>query len=158
MWLPNTSITSLVSFNVTFSICLNDLIEIHLTFISAPVSSFIFIDKTLTRLEYDTWKKKIKSWKTYEQVIAQTYKSGLSYIYLFLDPLVTNDLPNRADQFKSVNRIEIWNTFIKSIFYIGKGTVGNKKGTDTYCRYTKHLTKASVIGPYNKSEKKACGR
>lgn len=46
-------------------------------------------------------------------------KCGSSFTYLLLDPRITKDLPTRVDE---ITPIETWKTFIKSIFYIGKGT------------------------------------
>jgi len=76
------------------------------------------LTKVLADDKYDSWKKTIKSWSTLEDSIVCA-KSGSSFTYLLLDPRITNNLPARADQ---MNPIEIWQTFIKSIFYIGKGT------------------------------------
>ncbi|XP_025200447.1 uncharacterized protein LOC112598258 [Melanaphis sacchari] len=66
----------------------------------------------------DAWKKTIKSWSILEDSIVSA-KSGSSFTYLLLDPRITNNLPVRANE---MNPIEIWQTFIRSIFYIGKGT------------------------------------
>jgi len=79
----------------------------------------IQLTKVLVDDEYDSWKKTIKSWSTLEDAIVSV-KSGSSFTYLLLDPRITNNLPARADQMN--NSIEIWQTFISSIFYIGKGT------------------------------------
>lgn len=69
--------------------------------------------------EHDTWKKMIKSWNVLEKDIV--YKnSGSSFTYLLLDPRITKNLPARVDQMD--DSIEVWQTFIRSIFYIGKGT------------------------------------
>lgn len=76
------------------------------------------LTKVLADDKYDSWKKTIKSWSILEDSIVCA-KSGSSFTYLLLDPRITNNLPARADQ---MNPIEIWQTFIKSIFYIGKGT------------------------------------
>lgn len=67
----------------------------------------------------DTWQKTIKSWGTLEKLII-SQKSGTSFIYLLLDPRITKNLPVRANQIN--DSIIIWDTFIKSIFYIGKGS------------------------------------
>lgn len=48
------------------------------------------------------------------------HKNGSSFTYLLLDPRITQNLPARADQFK--DPLHIWQIFISSIFYIGKGT------------------------------------
>ncbi|XP_031329043.1 ankyrin repeat and LEM domain-containing protein 1-like isoform X1 [Photinus pyralis] len=41
-----------------------------------------------------------------------------SFSYLLLDPRLTNNLPNRAEQMPPT---EVWKTFLESIFYVGKG-------------------------------------
>lgn len=61
----------------------------------------------------------IKTWSTLEKSII-SQNSGSSFTYLLLDPRITKNLPDRADQIN--NSIEIWKIFISSIFYIGKGT------------------------------------
>lgn len=73
----------------------------------------------MTPDDYNTWKTTIKSWRTLEESIV-AHKSGSSFTYLLLDPRITRNLPARADHFE--DPIQIWQTFIKSIFYIGKGT------------------------------------
>lgn len=75
--------------------------------------------KVLIDDKYNSWKKTIKSWSSLEEAIVCT-ESGSSFTYLLLDPRITNNLPARADEMN--NPIEIWQTFIRSIFYIGKGT------------------------------------
>lgn len=40
-----------------------------------------------------------------------------SFTYLLLDPRVTNNLPCRAEQLQPK---ELWETFIKAIFYVGQ--------------------------------------
>lgn len=75
--------------------------------------------KVLIDDKYNSWKKTIKSWSSLEETIVCA-ESGSSFTYLLLDPRITNNLPARADEMN--NPIEIWQTFIKSIFYIGKGT------------------------------------
>jgi len=77
------------------------------------------LNKVLVDNKFNSWKKTIKSWSSLEEAIVCA-KSGSSFTYLLLDPRVTNNLPTRADQMN--NPIEIWQTFIRSIFYIGKGT------------------------------------
>lgn len=73
----------------------------------------------MTADEHDTWKKLIKSWNILEKEIICN-KSGSSFTYLLLDPRITKNLPVRVDHID--NSIEVWQTFISSIFYIGKGT------------------------------------
>lgn len=77
------------------------------------------LTKVLTPDDYNTWKNTIKSWRTLEESIVG-HKSGSSFTYLLLDPRISQNLPARADQFE--DPIQIWQTFIKSIFYVGKGT------------------------------------
>lgn len=67
----------------------------------------------------NSWKETIKSWSTLEEDVIFN-KSGSSFTYLLLDPRISKNLPARAN--KTKNPIEIWQTFISSIFYIGKGT------------------------------------
>lgn len=87
------------------------------------------------------WKETIKSWSYLEKDII-CYKSGPSFTYLLLDPRITKNLPARAERIK--NPIEIWQTFINSIFYIGKGTKS---------RPNDHMSEAfnSWIGTNNKN-------
>lgn len=40
------------------------------------------------------------------------------------------------------DRIELWNTFIKSIFYIGKGKLRTTIVDDDYCHHLQHLNSA----------------
>lgn len=77
------------------------------------------LTKVLITDEYDTWKATLKSWNILEKEIIYN-KNGTSFTYLLLDPRITRNLPSRADQIN--DPIEIWQTFISSIFYIGKGT------------------------------------
>ncbi|XP_022162312.1 uncharacterized protein LOC111028083 [Myzus persicae] len=77
------------------------------------------LTKVLVDDKSDSWKKTIKSWSSLEEAIVCA-QSGPSFTYLLLDPRITNNLPARADQMN--NPIEVWQTFISSIFYIGKGT------------------------------------
>lgn len=44
--------------------------------------------------------------------------SKTSFVYLLLDPRVTQNLPVYHTQ---MEKPEIWETFLKSIFYVGKG-------------------------------------
>lgn len=75
--------------------------------------------KVLTDDKLTMWSKTLKCWSSYEKDIICPL-SGSSFTYLLLDPRITRNLPARADQFQ--NPIEIWQTFISSIFYVGKGT------------------------------------
>ncbi|XP_025419352.1 uncharacterized protein LOC112689739 isoform X2 [Sipha flava] len=75
------------------------------------------LTKVLTSDE--SWKRTILSWSTLEENIIFN-KNGSSFTYLLLDPRISKNLPARANKIK--NPIEIWQTFISSIFYIGKGT------------------------------------
>ncbi|KAL5238363.1 hypothetical protein ACI65C_005773 [Semiaphis heraclei] len=86
---------------------------------NSPGPYSIQLTKVLVDDKYDSWKKTIKSWSYLEEAIV-CIKSGSSFTYLLLDPRITNNLPARADQMN--NPIEIWQTFISSIFYVGKGT------------------------------------
>lgn len=108
----------------------------------------------MTRTEYETWEKNIISWKTLEQDAKLNHNSGLSYVYLLLDSSITQDLPNRTDQFTSDNRIQIWNTFLKSIFYIGQGKAN--KDDLYYCRFFKHLENANNSSETTSQIDKAC--
>ncbi|XP_050529659.1 uncharacterized protein LOC126899136 isoform X2 [Daktulosphaira vitifoliae] len=67
----------------------------------------------------NSWKSVIMSWSSLECDIVCN-KSGSSFTYLLLDPRVTENLPNRVDSFE--NSIDVLIIFIRSIFYIGKGT------------------------------------
>jgi len=78
----------------------------------------------------DTWKNLLTHWSTLENDIILN-QNGSSFIYLLLDPRITKNLPGRVDLMN--NSIEIWQTFIKSIFYIGKGTS---------CRPNDHIREA----------------
>jgi len=107
----------------------------------------IQLTKVLVDDKYDSWKKTIKSWSYLEEAIV-CIKSGSSFTYLLLDPRITNNLPARADQMN--NPIEIWQTFISSIFYIGKGTKS---------RPNDHMNEAfqSWVGNRNKDKsRKVC--
>lgn len=73
----------------------------------------------MTADEYDTWKLTLKSWRILENDIISN-KNGESFTYLLIDPRITQNLPARADEISKP--IKIWQTFISSIFYIGKGT------------------------------------
>lgn len=42
-----------------------------------------------------------------------------SFTYLLLDPRLSKNLPHRCDQ---LEKVEIWETFLSAIFYVGKGT------------------------------------
>ncbi|KRF79662.1 uncharacterized protein Dvir_GJ27031 [Drosophila virilis] len=42
----------------------------------------------------------------------------LFFNYLLLDPRITNGLKNRA---KSMHQLDVWLTFLRAIFYVGKG-------------------------------------
>ncbi|XP_050444068.1 uncharacterized protein LOC126847730 [Adelges cooleyi] len=66
-----------------------------------------------------TWKSQITEWSGLEDKIVCD-KSGSSFTYLLLDPRVTKNLPGRADSIDQP--IDVWRTFVKSIFYVGKGT------------------------------------
>lgn len=77
------------------------------------------LTKVLSTDKFDTWKITINSWSTLEEEII-CRKSGSSFTYLLLDPRITKNLPSRADQMN--DPILVWQTFINSIFYIGKGT------------------------------------
>lgn len=77
------------------------------------------LNKVLTADKYDSWKETIKSWSVLEEEITSR-KYGSSFTYLLLDPRITKNLPARADLIE--NPMEVWQTFISSIFYIGKGT------------------------------------
>ncbi|XP_026821024.1 uncharacterized protein LOC113559414 [Rhopalosiphum maidis] len=101
------------------------------------------LTKVLTYDKYDSWKKTIKSWSVLEDTIVCA-KSGSSFTYLLLDPRITNNLPARADQMN--NPIEIWQTFIKSIFYIGKGTKS---------RPNDHMNEAFKFWVENKNQDKS---
>lgn len=77
------------------------------------------LNKVLADDKYNSWKTTLKTWSALEESIVDI-KSGSSFTYLLLDPRITNNLPARADQMN--NPIKVWQTFISSIFYIGKGT------------------------------------
>ncbi|KAK5648343.1 hypothetical protein RI129_003235 [Pyrocoelia pectoralis] len=52
---------------------------------------------------------------------ARKWREGVnksSFSYLLLDPRLTKNLPNRAEQ---ISPAEVWKTFLNSIFYVGKG-------------------------------------
>jgi len=80
----------------------------------------IQLTKVLIADDRDTWKTTIKSWGTLEESIVSLNGGGSSFTYLLIDPRITKNLPARADNFQ--NPIKVWQTFIRSIFYIGKGS------------------------------------
>lgn len=75
--------------------------------------------EVLNNDQCDTWKKLLQNWSALEKDIIHNH-NGSSFTYLLLDPRITKNLPGRVDVFN--NSIEIWQTFINSIFYVGKGT------------------------------------
>lgn len=59
--------------------------------------------------------------ETYFQQTKKNWRGGnckSSFTYLLLDPRITRNLPLHA---KSLPPSEVWQVFIKSIFYVGKG-------------------------------------
>ncbi|CAG9772676.1 unnamed protein product [Ceutorhynchus assimilis] len=83
------------------------------------------LEKTLKKPDWCT-----SDYKSLEQELAKQFSSPdpsrkwregvnkTSFTYLLLDPRITNDLPNRKDRLQP---LEVWNTFVSSIFYVGKG-------------------------------------
>ena len=53
---------------------------------------------------------------------SSTWRTGTaktSFTYLLLDPRISDNLPFRCE---NMDLIDVWRTFVRSIFYIGKGT------------------------------------
>lgn len=49
-------------------------------------------------------------------------KSKTSFTYLLLDPRLTDNLPATTQK----SKLEMWTTFVNSIFYVGKGELNIK--------------------------------
>jgi len=85
------------------------------------------LEKTLRNWD---WCSHTPVFKSLEDVLVQQFsnpdptrkwREGVnksSFTYLLLDPRITNNLPYRGD---SLQPSEMWNTFLSSIFYVGKG-------------------------------------
>ena len=77
------------------------------------------------------WTETLSKWSNLEQIMRDHFQNAsyssswrpgtakTSFTYLLLDPRVTHNLPDRCDD---MDLIEVWQTFVRSIFYIGKGT------------------------------------
>lgn len=83
-------------------------------------------------LRADTnWVETLSKWSYLEKELREhfldtsfssTWRTGTaktSFNYLLLDPRISNNLPARCED---MDLIDVWRTFIRSIFYIGKGT------------------------------------
>jgi hypothetical protein len=95
-------------FNSPYSIELTEEIESRLNMTSSTES----IETNMFRCFSESPSGVMKEWREGHQ------KSAFNY--LLIDPRVTQNLPARAKTIQSQN--EIFHTFIKSIFYVGKGS------------------------------------
>lgn len=85
------------------------------------------LEKTLRD---SSWCNDLTLYKSLEEVVAKQFsnpdparkwREGVnksSFTYLLLDPRLTNNLPGREESLKPR---EIWESFLSSIFYVGKG-------------------------------------
>lgn len=76
------------------------------------------------------WNQDLTVYKSLEDVVCREFSSpdpkkqwreGInksSFTYLLLDPRITKNLPNRAE---NLEFNEVWKSFLASIFYVGKG-------------------------------------
>lgn len=79
----------------------------------------------------NNWVETLSKWSHLEKELREnfldtslssTWRTGTaktSFTYLLLDPRISKNLPARCED---MNLIEVWRTFVRSIFYIGKGT------------------------------------
>lgn len=59
--------------------------------------------------------------RTFEEHPTRKWREGVSktsFNYLLLDPRISGNLPKRA---VTMSDLEIWNCFLSSVFYVGKG-------------------------------------
>ncbi|XP_044265698.1 ankyrin repeat and LEM domain-containing protein 1-like [Tribolium madens] len=85
------------------------------------------LEKTLKNPD---WLKNISLYKTLDEAFTRQFSAPdpskkwregtnkSSFTYLLLDPRITNNLPLRAESLKPR---EVWETFLASVFYVGKG-------------------------------------
>lgn len=76
------------------------------------------------------WRDDLTSYKALEEKLVHQFSNPnpmrkwregtnkSSFTYLLLDPRVTQNLPRRSE---SLDFKEVWQTFLSSIFYVGKG-------------------------------------
>lgn len=98
--------------------------------ITNPQSRKIFSVELERTLRDANWLKDASVYKTLEETIVKEFNtvnytrkwregySKTSFTYLLLDPRVTNNLPCRAE---SMDSKDMWEVFLSSIFYVGKG-------------------------------------
>ncbi|EFA06702.1 ankyrin repeat and LEM domain-containing protein 1 [Tribolium castaneum] len=85
------------------------------------------LEKTLCNPD---WLKNISLYKTLDEAFTKQFSTPdpskkwregtnkSSFTYLLLDPRITNNLPFRSESLKPR---EVWETFLSSVFYVGKG-------------------------------------
>lgn len=105
-------------------------------------------------LENDSWLETLSKWSKLETDMrdnfsdcsrSSSWRNGTaktSFTYLLLDPRISDNLPARYEQ---MELIDVWRTFIKAIFYIGKGT---------RARPYEHLHEAFLVWGETKASKK----
>lgn len=93
------------------------------------------------------WVEMLSKWSNLETIMRDHFQDATfsststrrmgtaktSFTYLLLDPRISNNLPARCE---NIDLMEVWRTFVRSIFYIGKGT---------RARPYEHLHEAFVI-------------
>lgn len=93
--------------------------------------SFAVYSFELEKTLQDTiWRDDLTSYKALEEKLVHQFSNPnpmrkwregtnkSSFTYLLLDPRVTQNLPRRSE---SLDFKEVWQTFLSSIFYVGKG-------------------------------------
>uniref|UniRef100_V5G9M2 Ankyrin repeat and LEM domain-containing protein n=1 Tax=Anoplophora glabripennis TaxID=217634 RepID=V5G9M2_ANOGL len=95
-----------------------------------PVSKRVYSVELEKTLRDSSWCNDLALYKSLEEVVAKQFcnpdpsrkwREGInksSFTYLLLDPRLTNNLPGRAESLKPK---EVWETFLSSVFYVGKG-------------------------------------
>nr|XP_018898808.1 PREDICTED: uncharacterized protein LOC109031634 isoform X1 [Bemisia tabaci] len=88
------------------------------------------VDRTINQPDDKEWQNLLQSWSHLEIKMSSYFEtptrhakwrggiSKCSFTYLLLDPRVTENLPARS---QTMATLEVWSTFLKAIFYVGKG-------------------------------------
>lgn len=104
-------------------------------------------------LKDGNWLETLSKWSKLENDLRESFldcsrssswRNGTaktSFTYLLLDPRISDNLPARFEQMEI---IDVWRTFTKAIFYIGKGT---------RARPYEHLHEAFLIWGETKASK-----
>lgn len=105
-------------------------------------------------LNDDSWLETLSKWSKLESDLRENFSdcsrsaswrngtAKTSFTYLLLDPRISDNLPARYEE---MELIDVWRTFTKAIFYIGKGT---------RARPYEHLHEAFLVWGETKASKK----